>query len=193
MDSITREIVVKILGGKLKGRNFYMPAAIRPTQNLVRKALFDIYGHDLKDQVVLEVFAGSGAIGLEAISLGAKFVTFVDHNEKSCRVIRDNVALLNIENYELLERDAFASMKMLYREGRKFDLIFLDPPYGLDLAKKALKTLGGYDILQPNCQVIIQHDKREILPHESGRILRFKEKVYGSSVLSFYSANTSVT
>lgn len=170
-----------------------MPSDIRPTQNLVRKALFDVCGQEMKEFIVLELFAGSGAVGMEAISRGAKFVIFVDHNPKSCKVIKKNCDLLEIENYDLLEQDAYSAIKDLSRSGQRFDFVFVDPPFGLALAKKALKTLGGYDILQPNCQVVIQHDKKEILPQSAGRISRFKEKIYGSNVLSIYQIAENIT
>jgi 16S rRNA G966 N2-methylase RsmD len=88
--------------------------------------------------------------------------------------------------YEILQTDAFAAIKLFARQERKFDMIFIDPPYGRGLAKKALKTLEGYDILQPNCIVFIQCEKGEILPDQQGRIVLFRRKKYGSTRLSIY-------
>jgi 16S rRNA (guanine(966)-N(2))-methyltransferase RsmD len=184
---------VKIIGGQWKGRNFYMPQGIRPTQNIARKALFDILGQDMEGITLLDLFAGSGAIGLEAISRGAAKATMVENDPKCAAVIGENIKLLapgpNAAGrypYEVIQTDAFAMIKMFARQGKKFDIVFVDPPYGRELAKKALKTLGGYDILHPNCTVIIQHEKHEILPQQEGRFLLFRQKNYGTTFLSIY-------
>ena len=170
-----------------------MPNGIRPTQSIAREALFDILGQDLEGITLLDLFAGSGAIGLEAISRGAVKATMVEKDPKCVEVINENIALLSIGPdasgafpYEVVQTDAFAAVKLFVRQEKKFDIIFVDPPYGLGLAKKALKTLGGYDILQPNCTVVIQHEKREILPEKQGRFLTFRQKKYGSTFFSIY-------
>ena len=88
---------MKILGGKYKGRNFFMPEGIRPTQNVLRAAIFDILGHDLSGLSLLELFAGSGAVSLEAISRGAEEVLMVEHNDLNAKTIQENCDLLGIE------------------------------------------------------------------------------------------------
>ncbi len=185
---------MKILGGSLKGRNFFMPEGIRPTQDLVRKALFDSIGQDLKDLKFLDLFAGSGSVGLEAISRGAKEVFFVEREKKFSQLIEDNLRLLDIKSYDnptmayrVLGEDAFKSIKNLEKQNQEFDIIFIDPPYDRELSKKTLKTLEEHDILHKNCLVIIQHDKHEILPEQAGRFFRIREKNYGSTVLTYYS------
>ena len=184
---------MKIIGGQFKGRNFYMPFGIRPTQSIARKALFDILGQDLDGVIMLDLFSGSGAVGLEAISRGAKKVILVEKDPKCAQVIIENIRLLAISvdesgtlPYEIVQTDAFAAIKLFARQEKKFDVIFIDPPYGQGLAKKALKTLEGYDILHPNCTVVVQHEKREILPEKQGRFLHFRKKKYGTTFLSFY-------
>jgi 16S rRNA (guanine966-N2)-methyltransferase len=184
---------LKIIGGEFKGRNFYMPEGIRPTQSITRKALFDILGQDMEGITFLDLFAGSGAVGLEAISRGASKATLVEKDPKCAGVISENIALLSIKAdeggrlpIEVIQTDALAVIKVLFRQEKKFDVVFVDPPYGRGLAKKALKTIGGYDILQPNCTLVIQHEKCEILPQNEGRFLLFRQKSYGATVLSIY-------
>ena len=184
---------MKIIAGQFKGKNFYRPQDIRPTQNVGRKALFDILGGDLEGLSVLDLFAGSGAVGLEALSRGAEKVVFVEKDPKCFQVIEKNIELLSVQPnakrhwpFELNQADAFAAIKSYAAEKRRFDVIFVDPPYARGLAKKALKTLEAYDILQPNCTLIIEHEKREILPAALGRIILFREKKYGTSVMGFY-------
>src|ERR1700693_894126 len=133
---------MKILGGKYKGQNFYMPAGIRPTQNVLRAAIFDLLGHDLRTLSFLELFAGSGSVGLEAISRGADEVVMVEHNDLNAKTIRENGELLGIDlggNFSLIHADAFKSVKHFSEETKRFDIVFFDPPYGQKLAKKTLK------------------------------------------------------
>ena len=181
---------MKIITGTMKGRNFYMPAGIRPTQNITRKAVFDLLGQSMEGMRFVDIFAGSGAVGLEALSCGAESVVFVEKDPKCVQVIEKNCDFLAIppSQYRILENDGFAAIKAFSRGGEKFDCVFIDPPYGPQLAKKALKTLEAYDILQPNCVAVIQHDKREILPEELGRIFRSKARNYGSTTVSIYQA-----
>lgn len=184
---------MKILGGKLKGRNFYMPAGIRPSQNMTRKAVFDLVGHDLTDLEFLDLFAGSGAVGIEALSRGARKVTFVERESRCVNVIEENFGILGLKEerkegaaHEIIRGDTFAAIKMFAKKKRKFDIVFLDPPYGKGLAKKALKTLMAYDILQPNCLVILEFRKREDLPDPEGRFFLVTKRKYGRAFLSVY-------
>ena len=126
-------------------------------------------------------------------------VTFVEKDPKCADVISENIGLLAIGEdetgaplYETVQTDALAAIKLFARQEKKFDVVFIDPPYGRGLAKKALKTLEGYDILQPNCTVVVQHEKGEILPETQGRFLLFRQKKYGSMFLSIYINNTIV-
>lgn len=191
---------MKIISGTKKNRNFYMPAGIRPTQNLTRKAIFDIIGHDLEGYEMLELFAGSGAVGLEALSHGARKVTFVEINPKCFSVIEDNVHLLGFkepglpsDRVELINGDAFIAIKNMVRQGRKFDLVFLDPPYTEDLLKKVLKSLCVHDIFKPNSLLIVEHRKDENLPELEGRFLLVTHRKYGISSLAVYQATVKNT
>src|SRR5271170_1128024 len=147
---------MKILGGKYKGRNFYMPAGIRPTQNVLRAAIFDLLGHDFTGLTMLELFAGSGSVSLEAISRGADEVVMVEHNDLNAKTIRENCELLDIQlggEISLIHADAFKTVKSLSEEAKRFDIVFFDPPYAQKLAKKTLKLLTLRDILHPQSLV----------------------------------------
>lgn len=184
---------MKIISGKFKNRNIYMPAGSRPIQHVARKALFDTIGQDMEGVAFLDLFAGSGSVGLEAISRGAPQCVFVENNEACMQVIRENLALLHLDNtsglhgpYPVLGIDGFAAIKYLVKIKKKFDVVFADPPYGREMAKKALKLLNAYDIFNPAFIVIIKHGIREILPEASGRFLAFRARKFGSSCLTFY-------
>ena len=162
-----------------------MPAGIRPTQNVLRAAIFDLLGHDLSGLSFLELFAGSGAVGLEAISRGADEVVMVEHNDLNAKTIRENGELLGIDfggNFSLIHADVFTSVKRLSEEQRQFDIVFFDPPYGRNLAKKTLKLLISRDILHPQSFVLVQLEASEKFEiPENFTVLT--QKRYGSSYL----------
>jgi 16S rRNA (guanine966-N2)-methyltransferase len=177
---------MKILGGKYKGRNFYMPAGIRPTQNVLRAAIFDLLGHDLRGLSFLELFAGSGAVGLEAISRGADKVVMVEHDDLNAKTIQENCELLGIDlggDFSLVHGDAFAYVKRLSEEAKRFDIVFFDPPYGRKLAKKTLKLLTSRDILHAQSLVMVQCEVSEKLETPENLDI-LTQRRYGSSYLT---------
>jgi len=179
---------MKILGGTLKGRNFYMPAAIRPTQDSLRAAIFDILGHDFSDLKFLDLFAGSGAVGLEAISRGAREAVLVEKEETNVKIIQENFELLKIGYphpfHRVINADVFASIKNFARKNERFDVVFFDPPFELKLAKKILKHLIAYDILHAHSFVVGQFGEDDSIPDDlQGRFKILKERNYGSSRL----------
>ncbi len=190
---------MKIIGGQYKNRNFYVPAWIRPTQGMTRKAIFDLIGQDLTGLRFLDIFSGSGAVGLEALSRGAGHVTFVERDQKCLRVLEDNLRLLGLYRtftetgrYAIAPMDAFAGLKHLARQKSAFDIVFLDPPYSRGLAKKSLKTLVDHDIIHSASLVIVEHSKREVLPQDlDGRFFIVRHRKYGISYLTVYQRQES--
>lgn len=162
-----------------------MPKGTRPTQNKVRKAIFDILG-DIEGLSFLELFAGSGGVGFEAVSKGVEELTLVEYNRDCLLAIRKNIASLALKSCSLYPLEAKKAIKAFHKAQRKFDIIFLDPPYYQGLAKKTLQILGAYDILAPNGFIIVQHFKRDALPQESQKLKLIKESRYGDTLLSFY-------
>ncbi len=176
---------MRILTGKYKNKLIVMPKGIRPTQNIVRKALFDILG-DIEGLSFLELFAGSASVGLEAVSRGASELVLVELNRQCQQVIRKNIDSLGLSNCVLFAQEPPKAIEFLCKNGKKFDIIFLDPPYHEDMAKKTLQMLSGYDILAPNGFVIVQHSQKENLPESAGDLGLCKQKIYGDTVLSLY-------
>jgi 16S rRNA (guanine966-N2)-methyltransferase len=179
---------MKILGGELKGRNFFMPETIRPTQDILRSAIFDILGHDLEGIKFLDLFAGSGSFGLEAISRGAKEVVFVEKDPKNALIIQDNLQLLKIGYphifHKVVNADVFATIKKLAAENNQFDIVFFDPPFDQKLAKKILKHLMGYVILHPHSYIVAQYGNDDSLPDLENRYAVIKKRIYGSSQMA---------
>ncbi|MFA5385991.1 MAG: 16S rRNA (guanine(966)-N(2))-methyltransferase RsmD [Eubacteriales bacterium] len=176
---------MRIITGKYRSRLLLSPKCIRPTQNKVRKAVFDILG-DVNGLSFLELFAGSGAVGFEALSRGASGVVLVEENREAQTAINGNIQALKVENCLLIPGKAESALPFLQKSGRKFDVLFMDPPYNKDLAKKILQILGACDILAPNAFVIVQHFKNDALDEEAVGLHLIKKAKYGDTLLSFY-------
>ena len=126
-------MTLRILGGTLRGRPLLSPKSplIRPTTAIVRKSVFDICKEIIENAEFLDLFAGSGAMGIEALSRGAKQVTFVDSNPQAIRCVQDNLKLFKLEDQAtILRGDAFEILKRLEKRQKTFDIIYIDPPYG---------------------------------------------------------------
>lgn len=163
-----------------------MPEGIRPTQNVLRAAIFDLLGHDLSGLSFLELFAGSGAVGLEAISRGADRVVMVEHNDLNAKTIRENCELLGIDlgrQFSLIHGDAFSNVKRISEEKKSFDIVFFDPPYAQKLAKKTLKLLDRSVILHPQSLVLVQCEVSEKIEIPEYFTLCTQRR-YGSSYLT---------
>lgn len=135
---------------------------------------------------MLELFAGSGAVGIEALSCGARKVHFVDSEASCLRLIESNLASLNVTSYALHKKDSLKAIDFLSAQGLRFDIIFLDPPYRQDLAKKSLLKISVCDIFTISGIAVLEHHHKEELPKREGSLILFKQKRYGDKVLSFY-------
>ena len=185
---------MKILTGTYKGRNIFMPAHIRPTQSMLRQAIFDILGQDLSGMTFLDLFAGSGSVAIEALSCGADEVHMVERDPKCLEVIEENIMRINPaergQKAYIIKKDAFATVKQFAKEGKKFHVVFFDPPFDMRFGKKALKTVMSHDILHPNSLVIAQYGVDDSLPDLDavveipGRFCVIKDKIYGASHLT---------
>ncbi len=177
---------MRIISGKFRSRNIRMPEGIRPTQDRVRKSLFDILKLCIEGAKFLDLFAGSGIVGIEALSRGAKEVVFVENESRCLKTIEANLSSLGVSAKNVVAADADKFIERMHCLHHKFDLIFLDPPYYEEAAKKTLQTLGAYDILTAYGLVIVQHYKKDQLPENSGKLVLWRMAKYGQTILSFY-------
>lgn len=180
---------MRIVGGIYKSRLIAMPKGveIRPTQDKVREAIFNILG-DVTGKAVLELFAGSGAFGIEAISRGAKSATFIDNDFHCVRTIKANLETLGVDSskYDIIKADALIAPSRLAADGKKFDIVFLDPPYYKDMAKKCLIKIDYYDILSPIALVLAEHFKKDALDAQLKGLLFVDERRYGDTLITIF-------
>ncbi|MFH0764575.1 MAG: 16S rRNA (guanine(966)-N(2))-methyltransferase RsmD [Candidatus Omnitrophota bacterium] len=180
---------MRIIGGVYRSRLIQMPkdAEVRPTQDRVREAIFNILG-DLNGKLVLDLFAGSGAFGLEALSRGAAHAAFVENNSRCLKAIEENVESLNIpaSKYDIVRGSVLTVLPRLEKEGRRYDIIFLDPPYHKDMAKNCLINIDYYDILAKFGLAIAEHFKKDSLETSLETMEMFTERIYGDTLVTIY-------
>lgn len=179
---------MRIISGTSKGRRLVTPKgpALRPTSDRVKESIFNILGGEVEGKFVLDLFAGTGNLGIEALSRGAKKAVFVEKGRQALRLIRRNVIQIGLEGrVEIIPRDASRAIGILKWRGEIFDLIMMDPPYEKGLIKRTLTKLNSHPIYHVNSILIIEHDRREPLPSipEGWNLIR--ERRMGDTVISF--------
>ena len=160
----------------------------RPTLDNVKEAIFSMLFDSVRDAKVLDLFAGSGALGLEALSRGAKEAVFVDANPKACSIIKANIESAKMENASAIVRsDAMEYLKKAKAEKQKFDLIFLDPPYSNGLLDEALSLIEEYGILEKDGLIVCEFDSTEKPDIKSFNLV--KDKKYGRVCVNILEAS----
>jgi 16S rRNA (guanine966-N2)-methyltransferase len=198
--SLRFEFIVRIIAGKYRGRNLKSPPSleVRPTSDRLRETLFNVIAPRIEGARFLDLCAGSGAVGIEALSRGAAHVTFVDRSRKMAALIEANLELCKVatEDRQVVHAEATDYLRLALRHGRKthgggkvepWDIVFFDPPYATDCLP-TLKTFGAESpsLLTENGLVIVEHHHKNELPDELGGLRRFRVLKQGDSALSFY-------
>lgn len=179
--------MVRVTGGIYKGRKLKSVEGLktRPTPSIVREALFDILGERIRGSCFLDLYAGFGCVGIEALSRGAAFSMFVEDNFKAVAVIKENLEILAINSgCQILAVPALKSIKKILLYNLKFDFIFLDPPYSENPFVKFFELLSENNILSRGGEIIIQHSKKSSPKIPEGYIAK-KEYNYGDTSLLF--------
>lgn len=177
---------MRVIAGKYKGHKLYSLTGVntRPTLDRVKETLFNIIQNDIKGANVLDLFAGTGALGIEAISRGAEFSTFVDNNKNSINIINKNIekvkAFDKVKVINTNYKDAIIKFK---QEKSSFDIIFLDPPYNKNILKDLLESIKSLEILNDNGIIVIEHELELKLDIKNYTLI--KDKKLGNSKLLF--------
>lgn len=179
---------MRIIAGEFRGRRLAaVKGAMRPTSDRVREAIFSILGEQVTEARVLDLFAGTGALALEALSRGAATAVLVEEAPAAWAVIRRNVTHLGVqERVRLLPLPVAGAIKKLATAGERFDLIFLDPPYGRGLAAATLAQLGEGHILAAEATVVAEMSRRELPPPTAGVLSLMEMRDYGDTRVAFY-------
>ena len=186
--------MIRIIGGTARGRRLKTPTgeATRPTSDRVREALFSALEAGLGSLTglrVLDLYAGSGAIGLEAMSRGAGVVTAVESNRRTARLVEDNAATLGFRKVEVLVQPV--ARALAHPPRAPYDVVFLDPPYpvGNDEVERALALLVAHEWLAAGCVLVVERSARSVEPTWPAGLVRDRERTYGETVLWYVRAD----
>lgn len=178
---------MRVISGIAKGRKLKAPRGLstRPTTDRVKEALFNILGQNIPDCSFLDLFAGSGAIGIEALSRGAARVILVEKDPQALRAIKENLAMTGFDSKAgIMPKDVYSALNS--QPSEQYDYIFMDPPYLQKHEEKVLSIIDRLSLLKDNGIMVIECSKLDSLPQQVGRIKLYREEKYGDTVLSFY-------
>lgn len=180
---------MRIISGKARGKKILSPATMetRPTLDRIKEAIFNIIQGYIPDATVVDVFAGTGSLGLEAASRGAKECYLVDKSPVTFPLLKQNVENLKFEDTcTALNMDAYAALRSLNAKGKVFDLIFIDPPYLLNLIPEAMKIIDENNMLHEDGIIVSKIDATEEIYEGSENIRLFRSKKYGNTIVNLY-------
>ncbi len=179
---------MRVISGKFKGRKLvsFDQDHIRPTTDRVKESLFNILAPFIENSLVLDLYSGTGNLGIESLSRGAAHVTFVESNIKSIKIIDKNIELLKIaDGIDVVKNDVLNFLREF--EGDPFDIILIDPPFPSLICLKTLELVAKSKVAGSDTRIAIEHSKREILPEKIGRLTCIDTRNYGDKLLAFFS------
>ena len=180
---------MRIITGDFKGRRLEMPENnnIRPTTEKVKEAIFSIIAGNLEDAVCVDLFAGTGNLGLEALSRGAEKCYFADNSRESLDLIKRNIAMCKAEEWStVIPGDFEKALTRLGERGEKIDIFFLDPPYKKGLYERCFELIREFDLLAEEGIIIAEHNVRDKLAEDLSGFEIIKERSYGTVAISIY-------
>lgn len=184
---------LRVISGRARGLKLKSVKGMstRPTADRIKESLFNILSPVLTGAKVLDLFAGTGALGIESLSRGAESAVFIDKSPESVSVIRDNLQHTGLQALsKVFQSDFENGLKKLSDDKEKFDIIFLDPPYGKGLDIKAVDLIDKYCLLEPDGLIIIESEKIYQLPDRINFFKKVDLREYGRTTLNFYKAET---
>jgi len=184
---------MRIIGGEARGRQIRLPGGcrIRPTADRIKESLFSIL-NSVEGAYFLDIYAGCGNVGLEALSRGARGSVFVEKDHRLAAAIRENLRLLGFEGRaEIITASVEQGLRRLRMRKERFDILFADPPYDEDFLPEVIRFLGGAEILAEGGIIVLQHSVREDPPKSLPRTLvMIDQRRYGDTILSFLKKST---
>lgn len=183
---------MRIISGAFKGRKLlsHQGLSLRPTSDRTRESIFNILSSSFEtfeSRRVLDLYAGTGAFGIEALSRGAHKATFVEMEKSALSVLQRNVSFIpDPSQYEIIGTTAASAIKLLQIRGDRFDLIFMDPPYGKNLVQTTLEALAGSSLFTRQALVLCELFVRDSIQEQYGPLCRFDARRYGQTLVSFF-------
>lgn len=180
---------MRIVGGALRGRRLrpIRGRTIRPTADRVRESLFNILGDSVRGARVLDLFAGTGALGIEALSRGAASAVFLDHYRAALSAVSENLAAFGLQKQARVIRWEIDRNLNCLRSLPPSDLVFMDPPYDRNLVVPTLHRLQNNDLLTPAARIIVEHSPSEAVPETLESLTWTDQRRYGKTIISFFS------
>ena len=190
---------MRIISGTAKGRKILSPKnegritekgeikATRPTLDRVKESMFNILGHKVYDAVVLDMFAGTGSLGLECASRGANKIVFLERFKETYDILLENVNNLGFTSVsKVYMKDSYEFIKSLASSGEKFDIIFVDPPYLNHMVDRAVKLIAEFDLLNADGVIVTKYDKEEPIFRPEEKYELVDERKYGNTIIALY-------
>ena len=180
---------MRVVAGSARGRKLKAPRGMetRPTADRVKESIFNVLSSRLIATRVLDLFAGTGSLGIEALSRGADHAVFVEDNPRVIQIIRENVEAAGfVEKATVLRREAIGAIAEFQRSGEKFDLAFADPPYQKGWVSRVMQAMAAGPILAPGGVLVLEHTRREPAPQLVGALVLSRQLTYGDTVVSLY-------
>ena len=181
---------MRVISGILKGKNIegYNISGTRPTMDRVKESVFSTIQDSIKNSVVLDLFAGSGQLGIEAISNGSKLCYFIDNNKEATNTIKKNIELLNIKDKSIVHNYDYKKSLNYFKDNNiKFNIIFVDPPYDYDVLDKVISKILEYNLLEKQGILVIEHTKE--IKGDYKDLYLYKAKKYGYKYINIYIRN----
>jgi 16S rRNA (guanine966-N2)-methyltransferase len=182
-------MTVRVVSGSAKGRPLKsVPGSgTRPTTDKVKEAVFSMIGPYFEGGAALDLFAGTGGLGIEALSRGMESAVFVDMEPKSIDTVRVNLKATGLESRaEVYRNDAGRALSAMEKRGRSFDLVFLDPPYRMKHGDELMSTLADKGLLRDEAIIVLEHESAYAYPEDITGFIRLRQAVYGETTISIY-------
>ncbi|CFY04893.1 RNA methyltransferase, RsmD [Syntrophomonas zehnderi OL-4] len=181
---------MRVIAGSARGKRLKAPAGLhtRPITDMIKEALFNVWGQEIIEASVLDLFAGSGSVGIEALSRGAGRVVMVDNDKNAIQVIKENLANCGINvGFEIFFNDVFKAVDLLNRHQEKFDFIYIDPPFTNDkIFAQIMQLLGEIKVLASDGSLVIRTKKQKEMAESYGHLYKYRSRIYGESCLHYY-------
>jgi 16S rRNA (guanine966-N2)-methyltransferase len=187
--SASSENFVRVIAGQFRGRKLRTLSGLdtRPTSDRLRETLFNVLAPRVEGASFLDLCSGSGAVGIEALSRGARRLVVVERSRSACSVIKENVELLGAgAQAEILNRDVISGLKRLRENSAAFDIIYFDPPYDSDLYPLVIAMIGEGRLLSDDGVLVVEHRTKNSLEAEYDGLVRYREIRQGDSAIAFY-------